>query len=80
MYYPDFCSALGQKDARSKQCGMNRKGAKERDTARKSMLDAAISWEMSKMADRGKSFKSKKNYFLNLVQLIWNNFVMPFLF
>ena len=39
------------------QCGMNGKVAKERDAARKNMLDAAFSCEMKKMADRGKSFE-----------------------
>ena len=53
VYYPTFCNRLGHRDARSKQCGMHGKSAKERVDANKSMLETALAGEMSRLSNSG---------------------------
>ena len=46
IYYPKYCSNLGHKDARSKECGMKTKSKEERDAAKKCILAEAVEQEM----------------------------------
>ena len=59
IYYPRFCGALGHKDARSKECGMNAKSKAEREAAKKSMLAEAVAEEMTENRNQGMSKKER---------------------
>ena len=55
-FYPHYCTVLGHKDARNKDCGMKGKSKEEKEAAKKAMLDTAVSQEMIRMAENGKDF------------------------
>ena len=71
-FYPDYCTVLGHKDARNKDCGMKGKSKEEKAAAKNAMLDKAVTQEMSRMSQNGKDFcdNVKRNIIFILVELI----------
>ena len=53
VYYLLFCDRLEHKDARSKDCGMNGKSAKERDDAKRVIMQNAVCAEIKKINENG---------------------------
>ena len=80
IYYPKYCSNLGHKDARSKECGMKTMSKAERDAAKKCILADAVEQEMRDNPQTSTYRWQKHLYFFPIILMYTNRNIFSKLF